>query len=236
MRSRPAAGGGRWIDVDPQRIVTWLDRFAERHGALTVTPGTSVVAFAAADGSVADCHVPFPPLEEAGEAAPQTAARVLADHALVARRLGVLLVRLGGYAAGVFCGNDLLVSKVGARPVHGRSAAGGWSQRRFARRRDNQAREALRAAADVAERILVRRAEELDAVVLGGDYRAVRALRDDPRLHRIFELAVDPFLTVSDPKLVVLREAPRRARVIRVHLVDADAAHGGVSPARPRSG
>ena len=41
-------------------------------------------------------------------------------------------------------------AKVGSRLVHGRSAAGGWSQHRFARRREKQANEALSAAADAA--------------------------------------------------------------------------------------
>jgi len=45
-------------------------------------------------------------------------------HCLRERRLGVLLVRLGGHAAGVFEGRRLVSSKVGSRQVHGRSAAG----------------------------------------------------------------------------------------------------------------
>ena len=64
----------------------------------------------------------------------------------------MLLVRLGGYAAGVFTGYPpaLADAKTGSRLVHGRSAAGGWSQHRFARRREKQANEALDAAADTA--------------------------------------------------------------------------------------
>ena len=45
-------------------------------------------------------------------------------------------------------------SKVGSRLVHGRSAAGGQSQQRFARRREKQAAEALAAAADTAAAVL----------------------------------------------------------------------------------
>ena len=73
-------------------------------------------------------------------------------HATADRTVGVLLVRLGGYAVGVFTGSPprLVDSKTGSRLVHGRSAAGGWSQHRFARRRENQVATALRAAADAA--------------------------------------------------------------------------------------
>src|ERR1700691_4829350 len=89
-------------------------------------------------------------------------------HAAVPRTVGVLLARLGGYAAGVFTGYPpaLADSKVGSRLVHGRSAAGGWAQHRFARRREKQANEALDAAAATAAAVFGR-APRLDAVVLG---------------------------------------------------------------------
>ena len=61
---------------------------------------------------------------------------------------------------------------------------------------------------------------QLDAVVLGGDRRAVSALRDDPRLKRFFELADDRFLTVPDPRLAVLRDAPRMFSAIRIRLTE----------------
>ena len=109
----------------------------------------------AADGSVAECHIPFPPLPPMAPAwvAPAGAlAGAVAAHAAAARTVGVLLVRLGGYAAGVFTGQPpaLAASKTGSRRVHGRSAAGGWSQHRFARRREQQAAAALDAAAAAA--------------------------------------------------------------------------------------
>jgi hypothetical protein len=179
--------------------------------------------FAAADGAVARCHPPFPPVPGLGAiASPGEAARVIAAHAAADRTVGVLLVRLGGYAAGVFTGAPprLAASKVGSRLVHGRSAAGGQSQQRFARRREKQAAEALGAAADTAAAVFARYGKPLDALVLGGDRRAVAGLHDDPRLRGYFGLAVDRFLTVPDPRLAVLREAPRKFRAIRVQLAE----------------
>ncbi|RJL36084.1 acVLRF1 family peptidyl-tRNA hydrolase [Bailinhaonella thermotolerans] len=210
MTRRPAAGGGYWIDVAPERLRRWLDGFAERHGAVTRETGPDVVRLTAADGAVAECHVPFPPLT-GGD---------LVAHALADRRAGVLLVRLGGYAAGVFEGTRLVASKVGARLVHGRSAAGGWSQQRFARRRDKQAAEALGDAADVAARVLLPRVPGLDGVVLGGDRRAVDALREDRRLAPLFALETGPFLPVPDPRLAVLQRTPDAFRAVRVRLVE----------------
>ncbi len=63
---------------------------------------------------------------------------------------GVLLVRKGGFAVARLAGDRLAESKVGQRHVQGRTKAGGQSQQRFARRRDNQARDAYAAAADHA--------------------------------------------------------------------------------------
>jgi hypothetical protein len=147
-------------------------------------------------------------------------ACAMAAHAGADRTVGVVLVRLGGYAAGVFTGSPpvLEASKTGSRLVHGRSAAGGWSQQRFARRRQQQAASALSAAADTAARVLAPYAGRLDAVVLGGDRRAAAGLREDPRLRPYLELAVERFLTVPDPRLAVLRDSPRLFRSLRVRV------------------
>jgi hypothetical protein len=212
---------GRWIDVAPERLAGWLENFAQRHGQVTAEPGPAVVVFRASDGAVAEVHVPFPPLPDGTPAEPQQ----LAAHALANRTVGVLLVRLGGYAAGVFtgAGAQLAASKVGSRLVHGRSAAGGTSQQRFARRREKQAAEALGAAADTAAAVLGQYAGKLDAVVLGGDRRAIAGLREDPRLRPYFELAVERFLTVPDPRLAVLRGTPRLFRAVRIRLTEPSA-------------
>jgi hypothetical protein len=216
----------RWIEVSPERLATWLESFAQRHGDVAITQEPAAVTFRAEDGAVAECHVPFPPLPEDSGAEAGTGATVagsaerMTAHARAPRTVGVLLVRLGGYAAGVFTGPDarLAVSKVGSRLVHGRSAAGGQSQQRFARRREKQASEALGAAADTAAALFAPYAGKLDAVVLGGDRRTIAGLRDDPRLRPYLELATDRFLTVPDPRLAVLRAAPRQFRAIRIRL------------------
>ena len=214
------AAGPRWLDVDPDRIERWLAEFSTRHDptATTTDARRAVVTLRSASGAVAECHVPFPPLPRDGSGS----GAELAAHALADRTVGVLLVRLGGYAAGVFAGAPprLAASKVGSRLVHGRSAAGGQSQQRFARRREKQAQEALAAAADCAVAVFGQYAGRLDAVVLGGDKRAVASLRDDPRLRSFFDLAVDRFLTVPDPRLAVLRGTPRLFRAVRIRLTE----------------
>ncbi|MEU6428047.1 acVLRF1 family peptidyl-tRNA hydrolase [Microbispora sp. NPDC046973] len=234
MTAGPAAGGGRRISVAPERLAGWIGRFAERHGAIEAVVLPDLVRLDAADGAVAECHVPFPPLRpsrhgedgregeggrEDGFRLPPPAAALVA-HVCRERTVGVLLARLGGHAAGVFTGARLVTGKAGSRQVHGRSAAGGWSQQRFARRRDKQSAEALRAAADVAARVLLPRLADLEAVVLGGDRRSIDEIRRDPRLAPLFALETGPFLTVPDPRPAVLEGAPALFRAVRIRLLD----------------
>jgi hypothetical protein len=226
------------VEVPPERLVSWIVAFAQRHGgaapARPVTPGEPVT-FTAADGAAAECHPPFPPLTTHPPFPPvstpaaadevRAAAEGLAAHAAADRTVGVLLVRLGGYAVGVFAGSPprLVSSKTGSRLVHGRSAAGGWSQHRFARRRENQAATALRAAADAAAEVFGRYGpDRLDAVVLGGDKRSAAGLRDDARLEKYLAKATERFLTVPDPRLAVLRDIPRAFLAIRIRLTEPE--------------
>ena len=203
MSARPAAGGGRWVTVAPDRLERWLEGFAERHGDVTVETGAEAVQLTASDGAVATVEVPFPPLTGG-----------LVEHVLTERTVGVLLVRLGGHAAGVFAGSRLVASKVGSRNVQGRSAAGGWSQQRFARRRAGQAVVAHAAAADDAAKVLLGR--DLDALVVGGDHTAVDAVLADRRLAHLQQLVTGRLLAVPDPRLKVLQEVPFRDVWVRV--------------------
>lgn len=227
-----AGGGPRWLDVAPARFPGWIAEFARRHGAdaldspLTVALTGENVTFTAPDDAVAECHPPFPPVRGLGDAAivPAAAtAEAIAAHALRPRTVGVLLVRLGGHAVGVFTGSPprLASFKTGSRLVHGRSAAGGWSQHRFARRREKQVSEALQAAANAAADVFGRcGTSRLDAVVLGGDKRAMAGLREDPRLAPYMTIATDRFLTVPDPKRTVLEDAPRLFLAVKIRLTE----------------
>lgn len=202
------------VVVAPERLGRWLAGFAERHGETSATGSAEVVTVSAADGAIAECHVPFPPLAQA-DADP---AAALMAHARRDRKVGVILVRRGGYAAGVFEGAALLVSKVGSRQVQGRTAAGGQSQQRFARRREKQAREAFEKAADVAARVVLPHRDALDGVVLGGDNAAIAHVMADPRLTPLGELVTGPRLAVPDPKHAVLVKTPEQFRAVRIRV------------------
>ena len=197
------------METSPERLQRWLDGFAARHGAVARSVSPEVVVLTAEDGAVAEVQVPFPPLVDG-----------LVEHCLRDRRVGVLLARLGGSACGVFDGPRLVASKVTTRQVHGRSAAGGWSQQRFARRRDGQVRVALQAFADTAARVLVPHAATLDAVVVGGERTAVDEVLADRRLEPLRPLVTGRLLDVPDPRLAVLESSYALLRAVRIRVVD----------------
>ena len=239
-RTRDVAGGGRAVEVEPERLLGWFDRFAARHGGLIAVRGTGrEVRVEAADGASAEVVVPFgglprgvvPGAEPTGPArrrrarsrlghgrVEQRAAVLDALHAHLAvpRRIGIVLVRLGGYSIGVAVGGTVETSTTGARLVHGRNRKGGSSSGRFARRRDNQARVALDAAADAVARFLLPVAPTLDAVVLGGDAAALDDLRADRRLAALLARAEPRVLDVPEPRRAVLDEAARRALAVEI--------------------
>ena len=92
------------------------------------------------------------------------------------RALGVALVRLGGYAVGIYRDGTFTVTKTGGRFVKNRHRKGGQSQRRFERIREGQTREHFDDVAEVIRTRLLPEAATLDAVVLGGDRHTAQAL------------------------------------------------------------
>ena len=218
MRAVQAPGGGRIIPVPPERLSAWIDGFAHRHGPFETTRTESAVTLVAADGTTAELAVPFPPLTEPGPA-----LATLIAHARRDRPAAVLLVRLGGYAVGVFDGPRLVRSKVDSRLVHGRQRNGGSSQKRYARRRENEVKDLLAHATDLAVRLLLPEAGNVGALFAGGDRRAADQVLADRRLAPLAAKRSEPFLTVPDPKRAILDETPQTFRAVRIHVTDPPA-------------
>jgi hypothetical protein len=123
------------------------------------------------------------------------------DHVVAA-----LLVRLGGYAVGVFEGERLVASKVGSRFVKGRHKKGGSSANRFRRRREEQERALLDKAAETAERVLEPYRDRIEHVALGGDRAAAGNVAE--RLPWLEEKRLERFFTVPEPRQRELNRLP----------------------------
>jgi hypothetical protein len=127
-----------------------------------------------------------------------------ADHVVAA-----LLVRLGGYAVGVFDGERLVASKVGSRFVKGRHKKGGSSAGRFSRRREEQARALIEETAEVAVRVLDPWRDRVEFVALGGARSAVdQVLEASSGLAWLAERTLPRFFTVREPRLRELERLP----------------------------
>lgn len=196
--------------VPAARWERWVDNFTTGHGGAALAVSGGALRGEAEDGSHFTARLPFATAYDGPAEAGDFAAAAVAPG-----EWGVLLVRKGGFAVARMGGQALVEHKVGQRHVQGRTKAGGQSQQRFARRRDNQARQAYEAAADHAARIL----GGVRLVVTGGDHAAVDAVLEDPRLSSV--TVVDPWLPVPDPRRAVLDRAVADAQAIVVDVVNA---------------
>ncbi|HEX5969725.1 MAG TPA: acVLRF1 family peptidyl-tRNA hydrolase [Intrasporangium sp.] len=202
--------GERVIEVDPERLDRWLAGFSARHGPFDATREDTadgvVLRARAADGASVE-------------------ARPFAHDPL-----GIVLVRRGGYAAGLAVAGTLTATKVGSRHVQSRTAAGGWSQQRFARRRGKQADELVDAVVRHTRRILLGDDEspQQDAeglphgLVVGGDRALARQVLEAPALRALRRLPMRELYDLPDPRRDVLVTAVRRGRAYRVTLTEPD--------------
>jgi len=134
--------------------------------------------------------------------------------------LGVVLLRLGGYSVGVFEGDQLLTSKTGTRFVKGRHKAGGRSQRRFARRREEQARELFDKACSVVATQFAAYEERLDYVFLGGDRLTLHSfLKRCEYLQRLAGKTLARVLHVGKPRHEALRRIAAQIWKTRVFVI-----------------
>lgn len=200
--------------VSAERLPGWLERFAASNGELTLTPEHGGLRLAAANGTTADLLAPWPDDGRPGRGADDVER--LVSLAGQSRTLGIVLLRRGGYAVGVAREGMLLASKAGNRYVQSRTAAGGGSQQRFARRRSNQADALVETAAEQAARIFSGYPPEY--LVFGGD----RALTELLARERIFQpwsaLPRLRPLEVQDPKLAVLAKAAKDAASVFIRI------------------
>ncbi len=199
------------VSVPPARWVRWCENFERGHGATTYDVLDGALVGRGEDGSHFTARLPF------GDRHPGPATPLgLAEAASVPADWGVLLVRKGGFAMARLAGMTTGESKTGQRHVQGRTKAGGQSQQRFARRRDNQARQAYEAAAEHAVRIL---GGCRGPIITGGDRAAVEEVLADPRLAGL--TVVGPWMAVPDPRRGVLEQAVTDAGALQVDVVNA---------------
>jgi hypothetical protein len=134
--------------------------------------------------------------------------------------LGVVLIRRGGYAVGLADGVRLLRHRTGRRYVQGRTAAGGWSQQRYARRRANQVDALVSSAVEVARDVLVDTPPA--ALVLGGDRSLGHRMLATTALAGLGTLPRRELPDIADPRFAALRQSVARGRCVQVTVHNTD--------------
>ncbi|MDA0988658.1 MAG: Vms1/Ankzf1 family peptidyl-tRNA hydrolase [Chloroflexi bacterium] len=164
---------------------------------------------------------PFPVESEA--AAPGWEMSLL--WPLLERRWTVLvpLLRMSGFAVGIFEGERLALSKTGTRFVKGRHKKGGSSSARFARRREDQARMLFDKAAETLQELVEAYTGSLTHLIFGGDRLTLLAFEKRcPFLQRLEVIRLRRILNVERPSLNALKELPRQIYMSRVGTFGAD--------------
>ena len=178
---------------------------------LDTTPGRTLYAEGKARFETADERVEItPPFRfEHWENAERIDTGPLREHLTAPRLVGLLVVRLGGYGAGVYEDERLVEGKHGVRFVKNRNKKGGSSSNRFRRRRVEQAKALVEEAGEVAATVLIPWRERAEFAALGGDQRAVEAaLATRPDLTWLRERAIPRFLDVPEPRHRTLEALP----------------------------
>lgn len=195
--------------VPPARLERWTANFLKRHGATASNVVDGALVGFAQDGSSFEARLPFGRMY----AGPAT-TEAFVEAATPPAEWGLLLVRKGGFAIARVDGERIVSSKVGQRHVLGRSQAGGWSQQRFARRRENQAREAYAAAAHHTEVLI----GHVAVIVAGGDRAAIDEV---VQMTGLGSRVVATMPDVREPRRGVFEEAVVDARSVRMRVTNA---------------
>lgn len=133
------------------------------------------------------------------------------------RKVAVLVLRLGGFAVGIYDGEALAQSKVGRRFVKGRHRKGGSSSGRFARRRQEQARALFDKACEVLGQQLDAYPGTLDHFLLAGERETLRAFEKRcARLEGLKGVRLGRTFDVAEPSLKALQALPRTLYQARV--------------------
>ncbi|MBT2512707.1 acVLRF1 family peptidyl-tRNA hydrolase [Arthrobacter sp. ISL-30] len=202
--------------VTAPRLAGWVDRFAAGHGRLQEENVDDGLQLTAVDGAMALLTPPWPRDGRPGRGA--NGIERLASLASQERSLGLILVRRGGYAVAVVTGGKVTSSKTGNRYVQSRSAAGGSSQQRFARRRANQADALVEDVAEHAARIF--NGHAIEYIVPGGDRNLAVQVLSRPALAGYARCTRLPFLATPDPNTKILQQAAQEACSIRIQVTD----------------
>ena len=127
-------------------------------------------------------------------------------------KLGLVLVRLGQWAIGIFEGEKLLGGQAGTGLVHARHHKGGSSANRFARHREKQMEYFFTRIEGHARELLGPRLKEFDYFLYGGARDTLLKMRKQCRFFGSLDgRVVDRLLSVREPRKSAFEQAAAQA-------------------------
>jgi peptide subunit release factor 1 (eRF1) len=136
------------------------------------------------------------------------------------RKLGLILVRLGRYAVGVFNGDKLVAGKAGTGLVHARHHKGGSSANRFARHRLKQMEYFFTRVEEHAREILSPYLGEIEYVMYGGAHDTLTRMRNQCAFFQSLQpRTLDRLIPVREPRRATLEDALKQAYASAVYEV-----------------
>ena len=128
------------------------------------------------------------------------------------RKLGLILVRLGRYAVGVFEGDKLLAGKAGTGLVHARHHKGGSSANRFARHREKQMEYFFTRIEEHAREILGPYIDDIEYVIYGGARDTLTRMWKQCAFFELLRTrTLDRLIDVREPRRAAFDDALKQA-------------------------
>lgn len=165
------------LSLEPKYRI-WLDEIKELVNTEAVIQGaekckTGAAIFWQVNGNKYILLPPFP-INENKISLGEPDTSLLYETLERKHAVGVVLVAWGSYAIGIFRGDNLVESKTGTGYIHKEHKKGGRSQKRFARRTEEQKKDFLR---KVSHRIEERfKKHALDYIFFGGNRLILKPL------------------------------------------------------------
>lgn len=194
----------RTAHIPAERLVGWVERFSAAHRGLASTDDTDDgVLVRLFDGATALITPPWPDDGRPGRGA--GLVERVASLAAQERRLGIILVRRGGYGVGVAVAGKLVAAKVGTASARSRGG--------------DQGKAVAERAATEAARVFA--GHTFEYLATGGDKALVEFVLAAPALRPVAGRPRLAPLPVADPKMAVLQKAAADFCSVRVVITEA---------------
>jgi hypothetical protein len=133
-------------------------------------------------------------------------------------KLGLILIRLGQWAMGIFEGEKLIDGQAGTGLVHARHHKGGSSANRFARHREKQMEYFFTRIERHARELLEPRLKEFDYFLYGGARDTLLRMQKQCRFFQSLEgRVVNRLLSVREPRRSAFEQAVAQAYASAVY-------------------